>query len=225
MPPQNRVILLATVLLLLSVGNGVLAEVSVGVKKGDWIEYQVTTTGIPQEGHDVTWARMEILDVEGTDISVNVTTKARNGTYESGVMNLNPAKGQVGVWFIIPANLNVGQAFFDASIDRNVTIEGSKQMTIAGATRTITHSTTPERVKSWDKVTGVFVESIDVLPNYTLNAIADKTNLWSGQILGLDSPIFYTAALGAAVVLAAVILVVAGKKIGSKNRASQFHSS
>ena len=219
MPPQNRIILLGTVLLLLAVVNGALAEVSVGVKKGDWIEYQVTTTGTPQEGHDVTWARMEILDVKGTDIRVNVTTKARNGTYESGVMNLNPAKGQVGVWFIIPANLNVGQAFFDLSLDRNVTIEGSKQRTIAGATRTITHATTPERIKSWDKVTGVFVESIDVLPNYTLNAITDKTNLWSGQILGLDPPIFYTATLGAAVVLAAVILVVAGKKIGSKNRA------
>lgn len=186
MAHRNRIFLTATVLFIFLGVDAVLGGVSVGVKKGDWIEYQVTTTGTPTEGHDVTWARMEILDVKGTEISVNVTTKARNGTFASGIMNLNPARGQVGIWFIIPANLNPDEAFFDASVGRNITIEGSEQRTIAGATRTVTHASTPERIKSWDKVTGVFVESIDVLPNYTLHAIADKTNLWSGQILGIE---------------------------------------
>jgi hypothetical protein len=204
----NRPIILAPaiiVLFLFLMVNAASADVSVGVKKGDWIEYTVTTTGTPEEGHDVTWARMEILDLKGTDITVNVTTKARNGTYESGIMNLNPAEGKVGVWFIIPANLNPGTAFFDASVEQNITVEGSEQRMIAGATRTVTHATTPERIKSWDKTTGVFVESIDTLQNYTLNALAYKTNMWESQILGLDPLHFYIAVLAAAVIAAATV--------------------
>ncbi len=206
----------ATVLLFLLTVNAAFVGVSVGVKKGDWIEYSVTTTGTPIEGHDVTWARMEILEVKGTDITVNVTTKARNGTFESGIMDLNPAEGRVGVWFIIPANLNPGDTFFDAYSGRNVTIEGSKERTIAGAMRTVTHATTPERIKSWDKSTGVFVESIDTLQNYTLNAIADKTNMWASQIFGLDPLYFYFVAFVAAAAAVTVIYALHVRRKSSK---------
>jgi hypothetical protein len=68
----KKLVLAITMLILLLVADVALGEVSVGVKKGDWIEYNVTTTGTPEEGHDVTWARMEILSVQGKDISVNV---------------------------------------------------------------------------------------------------------------------------------------------------------
>lgn len=207
-----RFLAVATVLFLFLTVNTASADISVGVKKGDWIEYTVTTTGIPEEGHDVTWARMEILDLKGTDIAVNVTTKARNGTYESGIMNLNPAEGKVGVWFVIPANLNPGNSFLDAAIGQNVTVEGSEERTIAGVTRTVTHATTPERIKSWDKATGVFVESIDTLQNYTLNAIATRTNMWSNQILGLDVPYFYSVVLVTAAVVAAAAYFLRRKR-------------
>jgi len=180
----------------------VYANNSVGVKKGDWIEYQVSTTGSPEEGHDVVWARMEILNVEGSEISVNVTTKAHNNTYYSDIMNLNPTEGRVGVWFIIPPNLNVGDVFYDATEKQTVTIEGSQQRTIAGATRTITHTTIPERIKSWDQATGVFVESIDTLPDYNLTATAQKTNMWSPQILGINPLYFYIIAILAIVAIA-----------------------
>jgi hypothetical protein len=120
-----------TVLLLFLGANDVSRGVSVGVQKGNWIEYHVTTTGSPEEGHDVTWARMEILDVVGTQISVNITTKARNGTFLSEVDEFDPENGKVGVWFLIPANLDPGDFFFDSSLDRNVTIEGSEKRSIA----------------------------------------------------------------------------------------------
>jgi hypothetical protein len=199
-------------LILLLMTDVALGEISVGVKKGDWIEYEVTTTGTPEEGHDVIWARMEILDVQGKEISVNVITKAVNGTFSSMVMTMNPEKGNVGIWFIIPANLNVGDTFYDASVGRTVTIEGSEQREVAGATRTVTHASTPERIKSWDKSTGVFVESIDTLPNYTLNAIATKTNMWNPQMLGIDQNLFY-ALVGVTVAAVAVaVLAVARRK-------------
>jgi hypothetical protein len=200
----------------------VLGEVSVGVKKGDWIEYKVTTTGTLEEGHDVTWARMEILDVQGTEISVNVSTRAPDGNVNSDLMVLDPGKGEVGVWFIIPANLNVGDDFFDASIDRNVTIEGSKQRNIAGAARTVTHSSTPERIKSWDRSTGVFIESIDVLQNFTLNAIVDKTNLWSAQIFGIDEPLFYAGLIGSIALLVIGSAIVVRFGLLSRRKRLEF---
>jgi hypothetical protein len=195
------IVLLLLLILTTSFASG---KVSVGVKKGDWIEYTVSTTGTPEEGHDVTWARMEIVEVQGNEIKANVTTKAQNGTLDSMIMTLNPEKGNVGIWFIIPADLNVGEAFYDAEIDKNVTVEGSEQRTIADATRTVTHASTPERVKSWDKTTGVFVESIATLENYTLYAAVTKTNLWSPQILGVDAAVFYAATISAVIIAVAV---------------------
>jgi hypothetical protein len=218
---MGKKLFLTLIFLLLLSANIASGEVSIGVKKGDWIEYQVSTTGTPQEGHDVTWARMEILDVQGKEINVNVTTKAANGTFESGIMTLNPEKGQVGVWFIIPANLNIGDAFYDASIGRNVTIEGSDQRTIADASRTVTHATTPERIKSWDKATGVFVESVDTLSNYTLHAIADKTNMWGPQAQEMDATLFYAALAGVTVVVAIAVIIVVARGRKERNHTAE----
>jgi hypothetical protein len=75
----------------------VVGGVSIGVKTGDWIEYTVSTTGLPPEGHDVVWARMEILKILDSEITVNTTTKAANGTFSNVVMALNPSAGQVDV--------------------------------------------------------------------------------------------------------------------------------
>jgi hypothetical protein len=210
---KNGVIFVAALSLLFLVVNATFGEVSIGVQKGDWIEYKVTTTGNPEEGHDVTWARLEILNRKGTEVRVNITTKARNGTYWNEVEVFDPAIGNVGIWFLIPANLNPGDQFFDASLGRNVTIEGSEERIIAGATRTVTFSSTTSRYKSWDKVTGVFVETVDALENTTLYAIADKTNLWSGETVSVGTLTFYNGvfgiAIGEAVIILALLFVLA----------------
>jgi hypothetical protein len=205
---SNSVIFVAFLFLLFLVVNATFGEVSIGVQKGDWIEYKVTTTGNPEEGHDVTWARLEILNRKGTEVSVNITTEARNGTYWSEVEVFDPAIGNVGIWFLIPANLNPGDQFFDASLGHNVTIEGSEERIIAGATRTVTFSSTTSRYKSWDKVTGVFVETVDALENTTLYAIVDKTNLWSGETVSVGTLTFYNRVLGIAIGEAVIILAL-----------------
>jgi hypothetical protein len=205
---KNSVFVFIALSLLSLVVSATFGEVSIGVQKGDWIEYKVTTTGNPEEGHDVTWARLEILDRKGTEVSVNITTKARNGTYWSEVEVFDPALGNVGIWFLIPANLNPGDQFFDANIGHNVTIEGSEDRIIAGEVRTVTFSSTTSRYKSWDKVTGVFVETVDALENTTLYAIADKTNLWSGAVMDVGTLTFYNAVLGIAIGEAVIILAL-----------------
>jgi hypothetical protein len=198
---NKKLVVILIVLALLACTTVVQGEISVGVKEGDWIEYEVTTTGTPVPDHDIVWARMEILDVQGNGFRANVTSEATNGTVSSLIRTFNLEEGEVQGWVIIPANLGLGDTFYDSYIGRNVTIEGEEEMVIAGATRTTTYANLPERFKRWDKSTGVFVEAIDPLENYTIHAIA--TNMWIPQIFGLDPTLFY------AVVLVVVIIVIA----------------
>ena len=180
---------------------------SVGVKVGDWIKYKVTTTGNPPEVHNVQFARMEIVSVQGPEIKANVTTQDNSGVFSSLIMDMNLEKGQVGAWFLIPSNLDVGDSFYDINLGRNITIEGQEQKNYAGAVRTVVNATTSERIKDWDKVTGVFVKSIDTLPGYTINATAIRTNMWNPQILGLDQTVFYALVV---VVVAVITVVIVG---------------
>ncbi len=197
---------------LIGAGN-VLAEISVGVKKGDWIEYEVTYTGTPTVGHDVTWARMEIRNVQGKSINVDITVEHSNGTLEEMTVTLNLETGQLGDDFIIPANLNSGDTFFDKNVG-NITISSIEERTYSGTTRTVAHAVTTETTYYWDKATGILIEGKSQLPKYTMNTIVDKTNIWQSQLLGLDPAVFYASVIGAVVLVVVVLafLIVKRKK-------------
>jgi hypothetical protein len=207
---RKLVLTIALIMVLLGVGS-VIAEISVGVKKGDWIEYQVAYTGTPTEGHDVTWARMQVKDVQGKSISLDITVEHSNGTLEEMTITLNLETGQLGDDFVIPANLNSGDTFFDKNVG-NITISSVEERTYAGATRTTAHATTPETTYYWDKATGILVEGNSQYPEYTMNTIVYKTNIWQPQLLGLDPPVFYTLVIGATVLIAAVLAFLLARR-------------
>jgi hypothetical protein len=195
------------------------AKIAVGVKEGDWIEYHVTTTGNPPEEHNVTWGRLEVLQVNGSEIRVNSTTLARNGTVSSLIMNLNVEKGVIGAWWIIPVNLNPGESFYDSLLNLNVTIDGEEQLQYAGATRIITNATVPGRIKQWDKSTGMFVLSMDDLPDYTIRVVAYSTNMWAPQIMSIDPTVFYAiVAVATTVVVVVLVFVWRQKTYGASQR-------
>ena len=51
-----------------------LTSLSVGVKEGDWIEYNINITGtVTPPTHDVTLDATQPSEVEGTAFSINVT--------------------------------------------------------------------------------------------------------------------------------------------------------
>jgi len=203
--------------ILLGLGN-VLAEILVGVKKGDWIEYQVAYTGNPAEGHDVTWARMEINNIQEKSISVEIIVQYSNRTLETMTITLNLETGQLGDDFIIPANLKRGDSFFDENVG-NITISSVEERAYAGATRTVVHANTPETTYYWDQATGFLVEGNSQYPDYTMNTIVDKTNIWKPQQLGLEFGLFYSLAIGSILLIGFVLtfLIVRRKKrIGSK---------
>jgi uncharacterized membrane protein YozB (DUF420 family) len=217
-------------------------EPSVGVKEGDWIEYDVSMTGsgaMPPT-HDVRWFRIEVLPVQGTAFSVNLTARYANGTVGSAVWKFNFTEGNVGGWIIIPSNLGLGDTFYDYSIHKgipvNVTIQSQEQKTVLGASRTVTYGNDSLRHKEWDKATGVFIGTTEVYKNVTtktgwyiedltVTVKAIATNMWSPElILGLNPTAFYTL-VAVSIVLAALILsliiVLATEKKKMKKTASR----
>jgi uncharacterized membrane protein YozB (DUF420 family) len=181
------------------------AEPAVGVKQGDWIEYNVNVTGSPPPIHDINWFRIDITDVETTAFQANVTNRFVNGSDSSALWNFNFSDGEVEGWVVIPANLNAGETFFDASKPANITIQGQEQKTVAGAIRTITYANDSQRTKEWDKATGVYTQSTEVLKNFTVVSEATATNMWASEnnseTLGLSPTLLYALVVG--VVLAA----------------------
>jgi len=210
-------LILAVVLLMVGATSVTRGEPAVGVKAGDWIEYTVRATGTPPPEQDLDWVRIEILDVEGSVFHANFTVRNVNGTVSSAIRNFNFTEGTVADWIIIPSKLNPGDTFYDTFKQVNVTIEGEKQKIVADASRTVTHASDAIRNKEWDKATGVFTGANDNVGNYTINAQAVATNMWSPQILGLDQTVFYAlvavSVVMAIVILALVIAVARRKKI------------
>jgi hypothetical protein len=222
--------LIALILACMTVSVSIIAsptraydEPSVGVKEGDWIEYEVsiTGTGSMPPTHDVRWFRIEVLPVQGAAFSVNLTSRYANGTVGSAVWKFNFTEGDVEGWIIIPSGLGAGDTFYDYSIQTgktvNVTIEREERKTVLGVSRTVTYGHDSLRHKEWDKATGVFIGTIEVYKNVTTKAgwyIEDltvtvqavATNMWSPDlILGLNPTAFYTL-VTAFIVLAALIL-------------------
>ena len=204
----------------------VSSEPLVGVKGGDWIEYDVsmTGTGSMPPTHDVRWFRIEVLPVEDAAFSVNLTSRYANGTVGSAIWKFNFTEGNVEGWIIIPANLGEGDTFYDYSIHTgvpvNVTIQDEEQKTVLGATRTVTYGEDSLRHKEWDKATGLFIGRTEYYKNVTtktgwyiedltVTVKAVATNIWSPQILGLDQTMFYTSVTAGIVAVAILILAVA----------------
>jgi hypothetical protein len=170
-----------SIILLSCLIPSVLADLSVGVKKGDWIEYSVTSAGSPGQGHDIIWARMEIIEAKDTSISVSITSRYPNGSTEIFNSTLNLQTGKLIDDFIIPSNLNSGDSFLDQNIG-NITISNVGEYVYAGATRTVLYAATNQNSYVWDQVTGVSVETTSKQPDYSMHTIVLDTNLWQPTV-------------------------------------------
>ena len=179
----------------MSLSLPVFADLSVGVKKGDWIEYSVTYTGSPSQDHALNWARIDVTDVQGTDIYVSITSRYPNGTSEVFNSTLNLKTGHLIDDFIIPANLKTGDSFLDQN-QGNITISHTEQHIYAGATRTVVSASTSQNTYVWDQATGVSLEGTSEQPDYSMHTIVEDTNMWQPS-KGLDMTVLVLVAIAA----------------------------
>ena len=179
---------------------------SVGVKPGDWIEYNVTYTGNLTQGHDVTWARMTVTGVQGTNISVSIISRLADGSNETTDSVLNLQTGHLIDDFIIPANLNVGDTFRDENLG-NVTINSVEQRTYVGAVRTVVSASAGNNTYVWDQATGVSVEGTAEGTDYSMHTIVSATNMWLPS-QGLDfASLFLVGGVLLIIIVAAIAFV------------------
>jgi len=179
------------------------------VKKGDWIEYQVTVTGNPTPDLNITWARMDITGVEGPAINASVQTLFSNRTlFPEPYVPLNVATGAIGDGFFIPTTISPGD-IYQSQYEGNITITGTAQVEAAGTERTALVGATNETTYYWDKQTGIMVSAISNLPNCVISTRTSATDLWQPptQIFGLDPSLFYVFVVVAAFAAVSIVIV------------------
>ena len=200
---------LASIVLVLSLIGFSTAQPTAGVKTGDWIEYQVTFTGAPSPDHSITFARMEILDVSGPMVYVNMISTFANGTQTTTKATMNLQTGQLIDDFIIPPDLKTGDSFYDSRVG-NITISNTFQRTYAGAERTVISATSLGNTYIWDQATGVSVEGTSSGSDYTMHSLVSATNMW--QSSGLDPVIIYTTIIVVIIIVAASVVLLLRKR-------------
>jgi hypothetical protein len=207
---MSRKLALIVVVLIFVAGFAYLvsADLAVGVKKGDWIQYNVTYTGSPTQGHDVTRAQMDILDVQGTNIPISITSRFSDGSTTVTNSTLNMQTGHLIDDFIIPANLQAGDTFLDENYG-NMTISTVDTRIYAGAPRTVVGASADNNTYIWDQATGVSVEGTSQTADYTIHTIASDTNMWQPAPTTTQGFDWTSLLLVAAVLLIVVVAVVA----------------
>jgi len=199
--------LLFSVIFLVGVFSStiVLAQLSVGITEGDWIEYATSYTGNINEIYPE-WTRMEFTIVQGTSIRANLTVVGLDGrtTISGHYWDLETGRTDL---FVISAGLDIGDHFYHANFG-SIPLTENKYVTYADAKRTVVFSSFENFECYWDKNTGVLVQMIHSEDNITSTMLAIKTSMWQPQIqpqiFGLDSTIFYALII----ILLAIIAIV-----------------
>ncbi len=179
----------------------VFAQVSVGVNEGDWIEYDVVYSGSPPDSYPK-WMRIEVTDVQGLNVSLDLTVERLNGTSDTLNGTFNIATGVADLLFI-PANLEVGEEFYHEEFG-NIEIRGTEEQTYAEANRVTNYATLEDLVVHWDRSSGILVEADQTAEYFTQKLVVDRTNVWHSQIFGLDLTLFFVLIGVSCIVIALV---------------------
>lgn len=192
----------------------VLAQITVGVKAGNWIEYNISYSGSPPDFYPA-WIRIDVTNVQGTKITADLsgeqldgTSVTNSGTYdlETGVLDL----------LLIPAGLDVGNRFYHKDFG-NITIMMTEENIYANAERTVIFSTVQNASMGWDKETGILLQADQTTDDFTQQFVIEKTNLWQSESFGIDSSIFYVLIIGIVAVFVVLVIFIFKRRQGSKS--------
>jgi hypothetical protein len=213
-----------TTLLLLSLCTAfAYAEAQVGIKAGDWIKYDATTSGADLPSNMPQWVKIEFISVTETAVTFREIHHMSSGEEQSEIRVVDAASGEGNATFqmLIPANSKVGdtiQIVQDEGEYGNITISSEKTENYAGASRTaLCTSLSQEDTQlnyCWDKQTGVLLEIKWSQGSAFIVYRATSTNIWhtsSSSPLTLPSlpvetlSITISAALAIAIITAALV--------------------
>ncbi|MEJ2271894.1 MAG: hypothetical protein P8X91_05335 [Candidatus Bathyarchaeota archaeon] len=188
-------------------------NIAIGMKNGDWIEYNVICTGDIPLDHNISWAKIEVTDVQNELIFVNITSRYSDSRNESITSILNIQTGQLGEGFIIPANLGLGDKIFE-QINGMITIDKVEKKTIANKKRTVIGADTANTSFYWDQKTGFLVEANTTNTSFGIISQANKTNIWQNNTFEMDFIISISLVLVSIALVSIIIFRYKLKKIG-----------
>ncbi|MCW4025174.1 MAG: hypothetical protein NWF01_09100 [Candidatus Bathyarchaeota archaeon] len=182
--------LIALIVLAAFSASAFATQLAMGVEVGDYAEYTVDYTGTPWEGHDATWARMDIVRVDGLQVDVNFTTRLTDDSIVTAYEQLDFSAGKYIDYFVISSGLKKGDSFFDSGINGTVTIQNQEVKNYAGVDRTVISGVTSHESSEgtatttwyWDQKTGIALEAISDYPQFTMHTTIEKTNRWTPPV-------------------------------------------
>jgi len=158
------------------------ADYAVEVQTGDWIKYEVTGT-VPSLS-EYAWVKLEVKNVNGTEITTLLTAHFKDGREENYTLSWAVETGRQS--WIIPADLKKGDVFPYAN-DFAV-LNDTVTRTYAGAKRNVNllnlskYDVATEMVVYWDQATGVllelFVNKSSPTESWAGGYKAIETNMW-----------------------------------------------
>jgi len=198
------IVFLVTALMASCIFSNVFAQIIVGVKEGDLIQYDVEVTGDVPEQHDVANASIEVINVRDKLVDIKFTSVFLDGTQKIDYSTLNLQTGNLGETFIIPANLTKGDSFSE-ELYGNITISKVEERSYAGVKRTTVTASNPQNVWYWDQETGFLVEAKSTYANFSITTTAKETNIWQPQPYEMN-PIVSIVLV--TVIIAALLIIV-----------------
>jgi len=177
----------------------VIAQNSVGLNIGDWVEYEVTYTGSPPESHPEK-LRIDVKSIVGTNVTVEIQRNLLNGTQDSRAETFDLDLGAPDFIIVWP-NLAVGDEIFHKSVGK-FTVEGVDEYSLKGFTIDTVYANVLNTDFNWDRSTGILVKAYHRASAFTETLQAVNTNLVSSQTSEMDPILLYS-------IVAAVILIMA----------------
>ena len=207
---KKKVYSLFIILLISFLLVSVFAQVSVGLKEGEWIEYTATYTGNPPDTYPET-ARIEIKTIQGTLITFEIKRTLLNGTQTSHTETFDLENGAPNL-IIIPSNLGENDEVHHEDLG-TFALEGVADYNFEGTTRQLVYAYVLDTEFSWDRSTGILIEAIQTADTFTQTLTAVNTNIVQSQASDVDSMLLYgIVVVVIVIIIVVVVLVLKGKK-------------
>jgi hypothetical protein len=187
----------------------VLAQVSIGLKEGDWIEYEITYTGTPPQTYPKN-ARFEIQTIQGTSIKLEIQTDSLDGTENTNTVTFDLEDGAPD-FIIIPSNLNALDEVYHEE-EGSIEILGIGDYSYEDETRELVYGSFGDLNYNWDRTTGILIQLDQITNTYTQIWLAVNTNIVQTQASELDPMLLYGITIAIVVILVVAALLVFKRK-------------
>ena len=192
----------------------VLAQISVGVKAGDWLEYGLSYSGSPPDFYPA-WIRIDVTNVEGTRVTADLSGEQLDGTSVSNSGTYDLETGVIDL-LLIPAGLDVGNRFYHKDYG-NITITNAEENIYANSKRAVIFSTVQQVSMHWDKETGILVQADQSTDDFTQQIVIEKTNIWQSETFGIDFTILFVLTIAIVVILVILVIFIIKRKQDTKS--------